>query len=83
MERCLLCGVARQSGLAATLDEEGGGEGVPTQDGQVQKTVPLCVHTVQITLVAHQCGSDSLVTIQQGQVKGDVPFIVTLIKSVR
>ena len=75
--------MARESGLTATLDEEGGGEGVTTQNGQVQETVALRVHTVQVTLVTHQCGCNPLMTIQQGQVEGDVPFVVTLIKSVR
>ena len=50
MQRSLLSGVARQHGVAATLDEERRRKRVSSQDGQVEEAVALCVHTVQVTL---------------------------------
>ena len=82
MERGLLRGVAGEGCVAAVLDEEGGGKGISSQDGQVQQAVALCIHAVQVALVAHQCGGDSLVAAQQGQVKGDVPFVVAFVEPV-
>ena len=47
----------------------------------MEETVALGVHTVEVTLVADQGGGNALMPVQQGQVEGDVPLIVTLIES--
>ena len=82
MKWSLVCRVASQSRTAAILNEEQGCEGVSSQDGQMEQTVALCIHTVQVTLVAHQCGGDSLVAVEEGQIEGDVPLVITLVESV-
>ena len=43
MEGRLLGGLASQDGVGPVLDEEGGGEGVSSQDGQVEEAVALGV----------------------------------------
>ena len=63
VQRGFLGGAAGQHSGGAILDEEGGGEGVSPHDGQVEETVALCVHTVQVTLVAHQRGGDALMAV--------------------
>jgi hypothetical protein len=78
----LMCRVSRQRRVAAILDEKRGSKRVPSQDGQVQQTVALGVHTVQVTLVTHQRGGDTLVPVQESQVEGDVPLVVTFVESV-
>ena len=78
----LMCRVARECRVAAILDEKQGRKRVPSQDGQVQQTVALGVHAVQVTLVAHQRGGDTLVAVQESQVEGDVPLVVTFVESV-
>ena len=83
MEGPLLSGVAGKGCVTTTLDEEGGGKRVSPQDGQVEKAVPLRVHTVQVTLVAHEGGRNPLVAVEEGEVEGDVPFVITLVKSMR
>ena len=80
MQWCLLQVPARQDGIGPFLDEEGGGEGVSSEDGQVQQAVSLTVHTVQVTVVGDQRVGNALVTTQQGKVEGDVPIIITLVK---
>ena len=63
VQRGFLGGAAGQHSGGAILDEEGGGEGVSPHDGQVEETVALCVHTVQVTLVAHQRGGNALMAV--------------------
>ncbi len=80
MEWGLLQVLARQNGVCPFLNEEGSGEGVSPEDGQVQQAVALRVHTVQVTVVRDQRVRNALVPTQQSQVEGDVPIIITLIQ---
>ena len=79
MKWSLVCRVASECCVAAILDEEGGGKGVSSQDGQVEETVALGINAVQVTLVADQCRGNPLVTVQEGQVQGDVPLVVAFV----
>ena len=83
MKRGLESGVTGEGRGAPTLDEERSGKRVSAENGEVEETVPLCVDAVQVTLVTHEGRRDPLVTIEEGQIEGDVPFLITLIESMR
>ena len=83
MYGCLLGTLPRQDGAGATPDEEGGGERVAPQDGQVEETVATGVLDVQVALVAYQGVSDAFVSVQQRQIEGCGSILVTLIQLLR
>ena len=81
MEWCLLITpLTSKDGIGPVLDEERGCKRVPSEDGQVEKTVSLGVLDVKVALVRHQGVGNPFVPIQQCQVEGDVPIIIALIK---
>ncbi len=63
MQRGLLGRSPGLDGVGSILDEEGGGKGVPTENGQVEEAVSLRVQAVQVTLVADEGVGDALVAI--------------------
>ena len=79
MQRCFQVLFPGQDGVGSILDEEGGGESVAPGDGEVEETVAGGVEDVQVTAVTDQGVGDTLVAIEEGQVEGEVPLVITLI----
>ena len=80
VEGGLLSGPSREDGISPILDEERGGEGVPSKDGQMEQAVPLLIQHVQVAAVTDQGAGDALMAMEEGQVQGDVPLVITFIK---
>ena len=80
MQWCLLVISPCQDGVGSVLDEERGREGVPSHYCQVEKTVARSIKNVQVTSMAHKSVGYAFIAVEQGQVEGDVLFVITLIK---
>lgn len=80
MQRGLLDGLPHQNGVSAVFDQEGGCKGVPPEDGKVEQAVSLCVLNVHVTLVAYERVGNPLMSVEQCEVQGDVPLVITLIE---